>query len=392
MMETIASGKNAGVSEGNRQRAVRILIVDDEGAVRRLLGRLLELDGYECTLAKDAREARAEIGAQDFELVLCDVNMPGESGTEFGQYVLKTYPDTAVVMVTAVDDPKIAERAIDIGAYGYVIKPFKASELKINVGNALRRRRLEIDNRAYRQNLERVVGERTAELQETLKKLQTAMEGIIQAMAQMGETRDPYTAGHQRRVAGLACAIACEMGLSGGRLEGLRMAGIIHDLGKISVPAEILSKPAVLSQAEFKLLEQHPEVAYHILKDFDFPWPIAYIVYQHHERLDGSGYPNGISGAEILLEAKILAVADVVEAMASHRPYRPSLGVQAALKEITRQVRVLFDPEAVSACLRLFREKGFHLGPKAEKGAGFRHPLSPTYGKSRVKRFPARPM
>jgi PAS domain S-box-containing protein/putative nucleotidyltransferase with HDIG domain len=199
------------------------------------------------------------------------------------------------------------------------------------------------------------------ELEESYKKLRRALGGIIQATATMVEARDPYTAGHQRRVTDLARAIATEIGLTKDQIEGIRMAGIIHDIGKIIVPAEILSKPSRLSIAEFEIIKTHPQVAHDILKEIDFPWPIAQIVLQHHERMDGFGYPLGIPGPEILMEARVLAVADVVEAMASHRPYRPALGVDKALEEISKGSGKSYDPEVVDACLKLFKEKRYEL-------------------------------
>jgi PAS domain S-box-containing protein len=196
-------------------------------------------------------------------------------------------------------------------------------------------------------------------LKEALGKLQLSLRGIIQVISRIVEMRDSYTAGHQRRVTALSQAIALEMGLAEDRVEGLVMAGEIHDLGKISVPAEILSKPTRLTVFEFQLIRNHPRTAYDIFKEIDFPWPIAEIVLQHHERMDGSGYPQGLRGADILLEARILAVADVVEAISSHRPYRPALGINAALEELKQKKGILYDPEVVKACLTLFREKGF---------------------------------
>ncbi|MBI5606338.1 MAG: PAS domain S-box protein [Deltaproteobacteria bacterium] len=199
------------------------------------------------------------------------------------------------------------------------------------------------------------------ELQISLEKLRKALGGIIQAMALTVESRDPYTAGHQRRVADLARSIAHEMGFPEDQMDGLRMAGIIHDLGKIAVPAEILSKPTQLSKLEFGLIKVHPQISHDILKDIDFPWPVAEIVLQHHERMDGSGYPQGLMGSNILLEARILAVADVVEAIASHRPYRPALGIDEALEEISQNQGILYDREVVDICLRLFKEKGYNF-------------------------------
>ena len=199
------------------------------------------------------------------------------------------------------------------------------------------------------------------ELQRTLEKLREALGGIIQTVALTVETKDPYTAGHQRRVGNLARAIATEMGLSEEQIEGIHMAGGIHDLGKVGVPTEILGRPGPLSDLQFGLIKMHSQIGYDVLKTIEFPWPVAQIVLQHHERLDGSGYPQGLSGEEILLEARILAVADVVEAMASRRPYRPPRGLDKALEEISQNRGVLYDPEAVDACLKLFTEKGFEF-------------------------------
>jgi HD-GYP domain-containing protein (c-di-GMP phosphodiesterase class II) len=176
----------------------------------------------------------------------------------------------------------------------------------------------------------------------------------------MVEARDPFTAGHQRRVATLSCAIATMMGFPSDKIHGLNLAATIHDLGKIHIPAEILSKPGQLTKIEYDLIKTHSQTGYDIIKDVQFPWwPVGQMVLQHHERLDGSGYPQGLKGKQILPEVKILAVADVVEAMASHRPYRPSLGVDAALGEITKHRGVLYDPEAVDCCIALFRDNSF---------------------------------
>jgi HD-GYP domain-containing protein (c-di-GMP phosphodiesterase class II) len=203
---------------------------------------------------------------------------------------------------------------------------------------------------------------RTRKLAEqSAERLLRSVEGTIAAMAAIVELRDPYTAGHQRRVAELCKAIAHEMQLPDEDAHGIYVAAVIHDLGKIRVPAEILSKPAQLSHIEFQLIQTHPQAGYDILKEIDFPWPIAQMVYQHHERLDGTGYPNGLKDAELLPGAKILAVADTVEAMASHRPYRPALGLEAALDEIMHLRGVRYDANVVDACVRLFRERGYRL-------------------------------
>jgi PAS domain S-box-containing protein len=196
---------------------------------------------------------------------------------------------------------------------------------------------------------------------EGIERIKKALGATVQAMAVTVETRDPYTAGHQRRVADLSRSIATEMNLPADQIDGIRMAAIIHDLGKISVPAEILSKPTRLTALEFSLIKTHSQSGYDILKDIDFPWPIARMVLEHHERMDGSGYPQGLIAEEALLESQILAVADVVESMASHRPYRPALGIDAAVKEIENNRGTLYDNAVADACLRLFREKGYQL-------------------------------
>jgi len=198
-------------------------------------------------------------------------------------------------------------------------------------------------------------------MRKAITRLHLVLEHTIYAFASTIEKRDPYTAGHQKRVAQLARAIAKEMGLSREECVGIYMTGLIHDIGKISVPTDILSKPSRLTNAEFEILKEHPRVGYDILKEVDFPWPLADMVLQHHERMDGSGYPQGLKDGEILLGARILAVADVVEAMASHRPYRPALGIDAALEEIQQGKGTLYDPQVVDTCTRLFREKGYQF-------------------------------
>jgi HD-GYP domain-containing protein (c-di-GMP phosphodiesterase class II)/HAMP domain-containing protein len=204
----------------------------------------------------------------------------------------------------------------------------------------------------------RVIETRRAEdqLHSTLSRLEKALEGTVRAMSLTIEMRDPYTAGHQRRVTSLAVAIAEELHLPQEKIEGLRLAGVIHDIGKIAMPAEILTKPTRLTKTEFQLLKDHPRIGYDILKNIEFTWPVAHIILQHHERMDGSGYPDGLLGDAILMEARILAVADVVEALSSHRPYRPALGMEKALEEIRRGRGVRYDMRVVDACTKLFKD------------------------------------
>ncbi|MBW1787522.1 MAG: response regulator [Deltaproteobacteria bacterium] len=338
-----------------------ILIVDDEKAIRSVIGEVLRLKGHDCTLAADAMEARELLGKDAFDLVLCDIKMPGESGLEFIRYAIEAHPNTAAIMITSMNDPAMGEDAIRIGVYDYIIKPFDLNGVVISVANALRRRQLEIDNRAYRERLEHMVAERTSALEDSLDRLQKALKGTIHAMARTVEMKDPYTAGHQQRVGDISAAIAREINLSEERVSYIHLAGLIHDVGKISIPAEILTKPGKLTEIEFELIKTHSRNGYEILKSIEFPWPIARIVLQHHERVDGSGYPSALKGEAILLEARILGVADVLETIASHRPYRPALGVDHAIEELKRYKGILYEGMVVDACLNLLKNKKIQL-------------------------------
>jgi len=199
------------------------------------------------------------------------------------------------------------------------------------------------------------------QIQRYYAQLESALMRTVKVVTALSEMRDPYTAGHERRVAEIAVAISAEVGFDARRQEGMRVAGHLHDVGKISIPSEFLSKPGKISAVEFLLIKGHAQAGFDVLKEVDFPWPVAQVALQHHERMDGSGYPNGLKGEAILLEARILAVADVMEAMSSHRPYRPGLGIEKALAEIERGRVSTFDPLVADACLTLFREKGYHL-------------------------------
>ena len=375
-----------------------ILIVDDDESLRRLLNKILESDGYHCTQAGDAAQARTHIKQVTFDLVICDLNMPGESGMDFTRYVLADYPDTAVVILTAMDEPELFETAIEIGVYGYIIKPFKLNEVRVNVANALRRRKLESENRAYRQHLEEMVLEQTEDLHYTMNSLirarnnlQKTMKGITDAIAAIVEKRDPYTAGHQKQVTQLALDIAQKMNrkddVKQKLIAGIEIAGMVHDLGKIAIPAGLLSKPRMLSENERSLIQTHAQEGYDILKDIEFRFPltdettskqrdtenledpdssadeiilpVAQIVLQHHERMNGSGYPAGLKRDDILEEARIIAVADVIEAMVNHRPYRPAVSDDKVIEEIIQNKGVLYDPEVVEACFIVYGEKGF---------------------------------
>jgi putative nucleotidyltransferase with HDIG domain len=269
---------------------------------------------------------------------------------------------TPVILSLVITRIQIPNSWIDIGLLAI---GFSFSLLIGKIGNM--KRLLEKTCRELSQQSERLqleVSERKKtqeELTQSLDRLQRALQSSINATAKMVELRDPYTATHQQKVARLAAAIAEEMGLSQTQVKYIEMAAIVHDIGKIYIPAEILSRTGKLTELEYEMMKTHVQGSYDILKTIDFPWPIARIVYQHHERMDGSGYPDGLKGEEILLEARIIALADTVEAMSAHRPYRPALGIEAALEEITRNKGRLYDSRVVKACVFLFQEKNFRF-------------------------------
>jgi response regulator RpfG family c-di-GMP phosphodiesterase len=353
----------------------RILIVDDEPGLRETLALFLRRDGHEVATAGDVPSALGVLVERPVDVVLADLVMPGESGLTLLARVREAYPTVQVVLVTGEPSVDTAAEALRLGAFDYLSKPVRRETLARVVERAVQvkalsdeNRRLDAELRAQHVELESLVAARTGELtaaheelEGAYRTLRLALDGTVQAMARMAESRDPYTAGHQRRVAALAEALSDELRLEAEVRETIALAAVIHDIGKIGVPAEILAKPTRLSAPERHLIEQHPAIGYTILAPVAFPWPIAEVVHAHHERLDGSGYPRGLAGDAIRIEARVLAVADVVEAISSDRPYRAALGLDVALTEIERGAGSIYDVDVVRACVRLFRERGFRL-------------------------------
>jgi len=274
------------------------------------------------------------------DIIISDYYLPSFNGLYALELVQKLNKDIPFIMITGSINEEVAIECIENGAKDYVLKEHLA-RIGIAVFSCLEQK---YANEKLKQNYEL---------------LQKNFEMLIETMARVIEIRDPYTAGHQKRVAKLAVAIGKEMFMDAEKIEGLSLAGMIHDIGKISVPAEILSKPGRLNAAEMTLIQMHSQIGASILQPVDFPWPIASIVEQHHEKINGSGYGRGLKGDEILLEAKILCVADVVEAIASHRPYRAALGIEAAIEEIQKNKGILYDEEVVNICIWLFSENRF---------------------------------
>ena len=339
----------------------KILVVDDEKSIRITLSEFLRREGYEVETAENADSAVDMLQACAYDVLLTDIVMPRKSGMSLISDAHRIQPHVQVILMTGEPTVETASAAVRLEVRDYLAKPIAREELLRTVRQAVEvkllsdeKRALENDLRRQKDNLEREVEERT-------EKLRLAMLNIAFATGSMLEMRDPYTAGHQRRVGALAGEIGREMGLPEDTLEGLYMTGCIHDVGKITVPTDILSKPGKLSALEYALIKEHPEKGYEVLKNYEMPWPVAEIVYQHHERLNGSGYPRGLKGSQIALETCIISVADVVEAMMSHRPYRAGLGLDAALDEISMNKGVLYHPDAVDCCVTLFRDKGYQL-------------------------------
>ncbi len=342
-----------------------ILVVDDDEQLLRVLCTFLDGRGYRCHGARSAQEALDTISHNEVDVALIDIIMEGTSGIELMETLSRQYPHLPCIVITGVENEETARIAFERGAYGYIVKPFRFFEVIIHIENALRRRRLEEFRNNHLGKLEEEIRARTRELEFAVVNIHQILSSTIRAMAMVVETRDPYTAGHQHRVANLASVIAQAMQLSRAEVEAVYTASLLHDIGKIAVPAEILSKPGTLDPVEFELIKRHTTVGYNILKDVNFGFPIHDIVHQHHERLDGSGYPQGITAHEILLEARIIAVSDVVEAMISHRPYRPALGMEVAIEEIQRHQGTLYDRDVVMCCVDLLRNKGFTFTQKS---------------------------
>lgn len=339
-----------------------ILLVEDDPFVRQSMAVYLENCGYQILQAGNGSEALELVTHDHPDLLILDLQMPGMSGLELLAAIKSDHSDTPTIVVSGTGSMNDIIATLKLGAWDYLTKPIEdLAILEHAVTQALEKARLLKENRRYQLHLEEEVNKRTAELQRREQELKMTLISIVDVVASMVEKRDPYTAGHEQRVASLVLAIARAMDLDEQQYEGLGLAATIHDLGKVAIPSEILAKPGKLTSIEYQLIQTHAQIGYDILSKgtAEFPWPIKTIVHQHHERMDGSGYPLGLSGDDLLIESRILAVADVVEAMASHRPYRPALGIEMALQEISQHQGSRYDSEVVATCLALFADHRF---------------------------------
>jgi putative two-component system response regulator len=326
-----------------------ILVVDDDEGICNLLHAGIQMAGYRCYTTQSPATAINLLDEKPVDVVVADIKMPEMSGIELAHIIKARYKADVIIMTGFVEDFNY-EDIVRQGASDFLQKPVRIAEFIARLKRVINERRSRSD-----------LSQALTDVKLNLDKLRRAMEGIVEAISVTVEMRDPYTSGHQKRVAELACAIAREMQLSEDEIYGLHMASVIHDLGKITVPAEILSKPGQLSGLEYELIKSHVQAGYDILKQIDFPWPLAEIILQHHERMNGSGYPNGLRQEEILLPARILSVSDVFETIASHRPYRPSLGLQRAMDEIRDNRGELYDNRVADVCLALIEEDRFQF-------------------------------
>ena len=319
----------------------RVLIVDDEEPIRRVLARLLEDAGYECEAVSDAESAMLELKRSAYALVLTDMDMPGPSGLDLIMKILARKEDTATVMITASDDVKLANTSLEVGAYGYVIKPFKPNEILINVSNALRRRDLEIENRHHRERLEQMVKHRTGELWDAIARLENVEKDLTQSreetvrrLAIAAEFRDDETASHILRMSHYCELLARNAGVGVERADLIRVASLLHDVGKIGIPDMVLQKPGRITTEERVIMQQHSAMGHRILagSKSELLRVAAQIAWTHHERVDGSGYPLGLVAEAIPFEGRVAAIADVFDALTSDRSYKKAFPLDRALE------------------------------------------------------------
>jgi len=320
----------------------KILFVDDNQAVLDSYRRQLS-PHFDVSIAQGGEQALKAIATEDtFKVIISDLKMPGMDGVELLEKVKILIPETVRILLTGHADMDNALNAVNRGAiFRFVTKPCPSEQLQSVLLEALEQYELV----------------QTSKELHSLKKFKKAMEGVILGFSTILEVRDPYTAGHQKHVAEISCRIAKKMNFPQDQIDAMRIAGMLHDIGKVAVPSDFLNKPGMLKKEEFNVIKMHPEVGADILKHVQLDWPLSDIILQHHERLDGSGYPQRLQGEEILLEARIIAVADVLDAMSSHRPYRASLGLEAAIVELKSKTGVHFDPEVVRVCLEILRDE-----------------------------------
>jgi|SRR5664280_1587906 len=356
-----------------------ILIVDDEDSILNAFKRILADGDYEIHTASNGLEGlnKLHTANRPYSLIISDQRMPVMNGVQFFTQAKDIFPDAVRILLTGYADTAAVIDAINKGGvHLYFTKPWHEEELLLHIKQSFSKVEILQENKRLieliknkndellklNKTLEKRTKDKTDDLlaqaeklKESYKKSQIILDGIVKTLSMIIETRDPYTSGHEDQVAKIACNIAKEMKFTEEQITAIHIAATLHDIGKISVPSEILTKPGRLSDLEMEMIKTHCKVANDILINIEFPYPVAEIIFQHHERMDGSGYPRGLKGDKIAIEARIIGVADVMDAMASYRPYRPALGVDAAIEEIVKFRGITYDPAVVDACLKIYK-------------------------------------
>jgi len=337
----------------DRPSVVRVLAVDDELAAAKLIALMLSSPAFHCTTASSGEEALVALQHEPFDAVISDLQMPGISGMQLLTQVRRSYPHMAFLVTTGVDDLEVGVQAMRCGADDYLVKPLRESAVRVSLESALHKRQLERQLENYRQHLEEMVVERTGRLHDALRQLQNNYESTLQALGAAIDLRDSETAGHSRRVCGYSLEIARAFGCSEKELENLARGAYLHDIGKLGIPDGILLKPGPLTEEERNLMQGHVQIGFDLIKNIDFLSEAAEIVLMHHERYDGGGYPRGLRGSEILLSARIFAIADTLDAITSDRPYRRASTFEEAREIIRKCSDSQFDPHVAQIFLSI---------------------------------------
>ena len=360
-MKTMGTFETDALSaSGAPDAGARVLVVGDDGSSGNLLATLLSENGYSCTVAADATEARVFLTADEYAVVLADMDMPALAGLNLVMEIAHSYPDSAIVMLTGLNDPALLTSALDMGAYGYMVKPLEPNEVLINITNALRRRSLEMDNRRHREELEGLIRSRTDDLRDAVGRLQrvekellSSREETIERLSIAAEFRDNETIKHIKRVSGYCEIIARASGHDQEHCEMIRIASQLHDVGKIAMPDQLLTKEGPLTEEERELMKQHTEIGYRILagSHSEVLTIAASIALTHHERFDGAGYPRGLSEESIPVEGRMLAVADVFDGLTSDRVYKKAVSIEEAISVMQAESDKQLDPDLVDLFL-----------------------------------------
>jgi putative nucleotidyltransferase with HDIG domain len=329
----------------------QILIVDDEEVMCSILARRLTREGYPCVTANDGREALQYFYKHPFSLIISDIKMPEMDGLALLKRVKATNPKMMVIMVTAFPEIDLAVEAMHLGAYDFIIKPADLDLVILSVKKALEKKRLEEEIVAYRSHLERLVEERTTKLQQAYRILKKAHLDSVKVLVEAIDAKDPYTRGHSDRVTRMSLKIAFQFGFAEDRLESLEYGALLHDIGKIGIKDEVLQKPGALNSEEYQYIQEHPLIGVKIIEGLDFFKDKIPMIRHHHEHYDGSGYPDGLLGAAIPLEARIIAVPDAFDAMTSARPHRGMMPLQDVLMELEKCKGTQFDPKILEIFL-----------------------------------------